>query len=117
MKRITTNLLTWQFDHYTSAHRRRRNLALHDLAVPLFLGGILMLLLAPVVAWWLALVGPAAMIVSLAAQGRGHKLESESPAPFLGPLDFVARLFGEQCVTFPRFVLSGAFARAWRRAA
>jgi hypothetical protein len=45
-----------------------------------------------------------------------HRFEPEPPAPFRSRLDFAARLFSEQWVTFPRFVLSGGFARAWRAA-
>jgi hypothetical protein len=36
---------------------------------------------------------------------------------FRGPGDFLARFFAEQWFTFPRYVLSGRFADAWRRAA
>jgi hypothetical protein len=36
------------------------------------------------------------------------------PVPFAGPVDVVSRIFAEQLITFPRFVLSGQFARAWR---
>jgi hypothetical protein len=50
----------------------------------------------------------------MAVQGRGHRLEKNAPVPFRGPLDVLARIFVEQWVTFPRFVLSGGFARAWR---
>lgn len=51
-----------------------------------------------------------------AMQGRGHRLESTAPVPFAGPFDVISRIFVEQLVTFPRFVLSGEFVRAWRRA-
>jgi hypothetical protein len=112
--RITPDLLSWQFAHYAKAHGHRGNLALHAVAVPIFLSGVLALVLAPVVLWWLAPVGAAGMALSTAAQGRGHHWERERAAPFLGPLDLIARLFAEQCVTFPRFVFSGGFARAWR---
>jgi hypothetical protein len=37
------------------------------------------------------------------------------PVPFRGPLDVLVRIFAEQFVTFPRFVLTGGLARAWRR--
>jgi 2-hydroxy-palmitic acid dioxygenase Mpo1-like protein len=115
MNRITPNVLTWQFAHYSTAHQRRSNLAVHAVAVPVFLSGLSMFVLAPLLAWWLALAGPTCMMLSLAAQGRSHKLESERPAPFLGPLDLLARILGEQCVTFPRFVITGGFAQAWRQ--
>jgi hypothetical protein len=117
MKQLTPHVLAWQYASYPDAHSHRHNLWIHAVAVPLFLAGIAALLLAPVVAWWLALVGPAAMAVSLALQGRGHGLEAQAPQPFRSPLDFVVRLLLEQCVTFPRFVLSGGFARALRQAA
>ena len=44
-------------------------------------------------------------------QGRGHKLEPMPPAPFTGPWNFIGRLIFEQWITFPRFVLSGGWAR------
>jgi hypothetical protein len=59
--------------------------------------------------------GLAAMFTAVAAQGAGHRRETP-PAPFRGPTDFVARFFAEQWVTFPRYVLSGEFGKAWRRA-
>jgi hypothetical protein len=59
-----------------------------------------------------ALGGLAAMIVSVILQGRGHKIEVNPPEPFTGPKNAVSRIFLEQWVTFPRFVLSGG----WRRA-
>jgi hypothetical protein len=50
----------------------------------------------------------------MALQGRGHRGELVHPVPFAGPVDVVSRIFAEQLITFPRFVLSGQFARAWR---
>ena len=102
-------LLRWQWSLYPEAHRDRRNLALHALTAPLFLAGTLLLFVKP----W---IGLPLMLVALVAQGRGHKLEKTAPAPFEGPLDVPKRFFAEQFVTFPRYVLSGEFARAWRRA-
>jgi uncharacterized membrane protein YGL010W len=109
-------LLDWQFAEYDRAHHDRRNLALHVATVPVFLAGTLTALAAPVVSVWLLPVGLGAMAVAMIAQGKGHALEAEAPAPFAGPLDVVARIFAEQWITFPRFVLSGGFARAWREA-
>jgi hypothetical protein len=51
------------------------------------------------------------MVAALVAQGRGHRLEREAPEPFKGAGDFVSRFIAEQWVTFPRFVLSGAWYR------
>jgi hypothetical protein len=47
-------------------------------------------------------------------QGRGHRRERETRAPFAGAGDFVSRFFVEQWVTFPRFVLSGGWLRNFR---
>jgi hypothetical protein len=106
-------LLEWQWSLYPDGHKDRTNLAIHIMSVPFFLSGTIAVLLAPL-GWWLALVGLVAMAGAVAAQGRGHAREATRPVPFRGPVDVVARLFFEQWVTFPRFVISGAFARAWR---
>ena len=50
---------------------------------------------------------------AVAAQGRGHGREAVRPVPFRGAADVAVRIVVEQWVTFPRFVLSGGFARAW----
>jgi len=51
------------------------------------------------------------IVVSVIVQGRGHKLERVPPEPFTGPTNVLGRLFLEQWVTFPRFVLSGGWSR------
>jgi hypothetical protein len=109
-------LLAWQWSIYREGHRDRRNLALHAATAPLFVAGTCAVALSPLAGAGLAIAGAAAMIAALAAQGRGHKVEVNRPVPFRGPADFAARFFLEQWVTFPRFVLSGAFAQAWRGA-
>lgn len=108
-----TSFLAWQLGHYPGGHTRRSNLVLHLVTAPLFCAGTLSLAIAPFTTAWLAL-GGLLMVVALVAQGRGHGLELRRPIPFRGPGDFVLRFFAEQWVTFPRFVLSGGFARAWR---
>jgi hypothetical protein len=110
-------LLGWQWSIYPDGHRDRKNLAVHAATVPLFLAGTCLVAAAPVAGPGLAIAGLAAMATSVLLQGRGHAREAVRPVPFLGPTDVVARLFVEQWVTFPRFVLSGGFARAWRGAA
>ncbi len=108
-------LLAWQRLNYPPAHRDRHNLAVHAVTVPLFILGTCAVLLVPLVsAGWLAPCGLGAMLAAVALQGRTHKREKIPPAPFRGPRDFLMRLFAEQWVTFPRYVLSGEFARAWR---
>lgn len=113
---MRANLLSWQLELYPGNHTRRRTLVVHALTAPLFIWGCLTLACAafrPV----LALVGLPAMLLALVLQGGTHKKEPSAPVPFLGPGDFISRFFVEQWVTFPRFLLSGGFARAWRSGA
>ena len=114
MNERTAGLLAWQWANYPQAHRNHRNLLVHILSVPIFILGTLGLLLAPLVGFWLALGGLIAMTGAMALQGATHRLEAVSPIPFLGPLDVLARIFAEQWITFPRYLLSGGFASAWR---
>ena len=108
-------LLAWQWSLYPDGHRDAANLAIHALTVPLFMAGTLAVVGTPILGP-LGLVGLLAMGLAVALQGRGHRREASAPVAFRGPPDVVARLFVEQWVTFPRYVLSGEFARAWRRA-
>jgi hypothetical protein len=50
-------------------------------------------------------------------QGREHGQEAVPPEPYTSPLNAVARILLEQWITFPRFVLSGGWARAMRNTA
>jgi len=104
-------LLTRQWHGYAIHHRHRTNLLLHIVAVPLFMAASALIGLAA----WRPSLGLleaciAGLVVSVAIQGRGHRLKAP-PGPFAGPADFVGRLLAEQWVTFPRFVLSGGW---WR---
>jgi uncharacterized membrane protein YGL010W len=110
----TEGLLQWQWSLYPDNHRTRRNLLIHALSNPLFLSGNILLVLSVVTRWTNALAGLAAMIVAMMLQGRGHRLETVAPQPFLGPMDVIARILLEQWVTFPRFALSGKWLAAWR---
>jgi hypothetical protein len=109
-------LLAWQLREYPNGHRDRRNLVIHAITVPLFLTGTCALALTPLAGVWLLAGALPAMLVAVALQGRGHRLEAAAPIPFRSPFDAVARLFVEQWLTFPRFVLGGGFARSWRAA-
>jgi hypothetical protein len=55
------------------------------------------------------------MAVSMALQGRGHRGEVNPPVPFSGAGNALARIFLEQWITFPRFVLTGGWWQAFRR--
>ena len=108
------NLLAWQWSAYGAAHTDRRNLLIHAVTTPLFMLGCAALPASFAFGWWLAPAGVAVISGAMLAQGRGHARESEPPAPFLGPLDVLARILAEQWITFPRFFMSGRFFAAWR---
>jgi hypothetical protein len=109
------DLLRWQWQDYARYHQSHGNLWLHLFAVPLFLSGNAALVASVATGSWLSGIGAvSAMTVSIALQGRGHKAETVPSAPFTGPANAVARIFCEQWVTFPRFVLSGRWWRARR---
>jgi len=110
-------LLAWQFRGYPKTHRDRRNLLAHAGTEPLFLLGTLALVAFPFFGVWLLAFALPAVLLPVIVQGRTHRLEETKAAPFRGPGDFAIRLLVEQWVTFPRFVLSGEFARRWREAA
>ncbi len=109
-------LVEWQWAHYPEGHTTRLNLIVHAITVPMFQGGFLILAATPILGW-IGLFGLAAMVTAIIGQSRGHGVEPSKPIPFEGPLDVVSRLFIEQWITFPRFMLSGGFVRAWMRAA
>lgn len=107
-----SELTVWQWATYDDNHRDRRNLLIHVVAVPLFWTGCASLVLAVVFGSVLYVgCGAVALVLSLILQGRGHKLERVPPVPFKGPGDFIGRIFIEQWITFPRFVLTGGW---WR---
>jgi uncharacterized membrane protein YGL010W len=105
-------LLDWQWRNYSRNHRDPANLLIHMIGVPMFIAGILAFATQALRAQWFG--AAFALVVAVAAfavQGIGHKRERVAPEPFAGPGDFVARVFAEQFITFPRFVLMGQWAR------
>jgi phage terminase small subunit len=115
MSRRLPNLHAWQWRGYHHNHRHPANLVLHLIAVPLFILGALLVLsgLFGLDLGQLA-VGIIAVIAGLGLQRHGHRLEGTQPEPSANRHDAVKRLLTEQFITFPRFVLSGAWWRAWR---
>jgi len=109
-------LLSWQFENYPPGHANRVNLLVHLVTVPVFIFGTLLIVSAPWTSLWRVPVGLVNMFFAVIAQGQGHAREKVGAIPFTGPVDVVSRLFVEQWITFPRFVLSGGFARSWRAA-
>lgn len=110
-------LMTRQWEGYARYHQARANLLIHIVAVPLFLVANVALVAEMLFGRRLfAVLWFAVMVLSIAAQGRGHKGESVPPEPFTSPLNAIVRLCLEQWVTFPRFVLSGGWLHALRAA-
>ncbi len=113
---VIGELLRWQWDGYAKYHQSRANLFIHIVAVPLFLIGTIALVTALFqLSLMLLAVALACIVLAVVLQGRGHRLEAVPPQPFTGPLNFVSRLFFEQWVTFPRFVISGGWSAALRK--
>src|SRR5690606_36992421 len=113
-----SEMLQWQWNGYENYHRSRTNLLIHIAAVPLFLVGNVALIVGLVgQAWVLAGGSLALMIVSMVLQGKGHGQEENPPEPFTSVGNAISRIFLEQWVTFPRFVLSGRWLAALRQAA
>ena len=105
-------IMAWQWRTYDRNHRDRGNLLLHFVAVPAFIAGALAFVtLAFHRQWFAAGLALALMVTAFAVQGLAHRREAEPPIPFDGPGDFLARVFVEQFITFPRFVLSGGWMR------
>jgi hypothetical protein len=80
------------------------------MAVPLFMVATVLALYALVRLSSFALVlSVLCFILSLILQKLGHKLEPVQPEPFKNGFDFVCRIFAEQWITFPRFVVTGGW--------
>src|SRR5215475_1392730 len=114
---MRADLLAWQWSDYSAKHRNRANLLIHIAAVPLFqLGSLLVVWGIFAYTLSVAIGGVVLALVSVALEGRGHRLEAEAPVPFDGVADFLSRFVAEQWITFPRFVLSGGWYRNLTRA-
>ena len=99
----------------SGGHRHRLNLILHILSVPFFLAGTIGLVIGAVTLnAWLGGASVVVLALVVVVQGRGHALEETPSVPFLGLMAFVIRFSFEQWVTFPRYVLSGTWARTLR---
>jgi hypothetical protein len=98
---------------YCRVHSSRANLLIHLFAVPLFIVAVFSLVNTVFRGEYLsAAIVTGFAVLSIATQGRGHKMEPNSPRRFSGPANFLRRWFTEQFYIFPLFVLSG---RWWRQ--
>jgi hypothetical protein len=99
---------------YPRVHATRANLLIHILAVPLFWIGLIATLVSIVQLDAISvLLGAAMLAISIALQGVGHRREGERPKAFASPWEFATRIVSENLYVFPRFVLTGGWARAW----
>jgi hypothetical protein len=104
-----------QLEDYPRVHRRRANLALHGLAVPLYWLGLAAIVFGiATLRWQAAAAGVALLLVSIGIQAFGHSLEAERAKPFSGPANFALRLTTESLFVFPHYLASGLWMRAWR---
>jgi uncharacterized membrane protein YGL010W len=115
-------LVSWQWSGYPDFHGNRTNLILHLISWPWFVGGFFALLTSPLAGSIAgiaiqAVSGMAAMAICMIVQGRGHKMEGHPPIPFSNGGDAFKRIFAEQLINVPRFLLTGGLARAWRATA
>jgi hypothetical protein len=111
------SFLAGQFSDYPRVHTERANLLVHIVAVPVFdLSWVAFVAAVAGRSPLGALASVAVAAAAFAAEGRGHAIEPERPIPFAGPRNALARIFAEQFITFPRFVLSGGWSRAYRAA-
>lgn len=108
------SLLEWQWGYYANVHRDRRSLAIHLATNPLFIAGVIAVPAGLITLQWLTVVfGVVVMPLAIFLQGLGHKMEKEQPPALKGPLDVIGRIFAEQLITFPRYVLGGKLLDAW----
>lgn len=101
------------FHHYEECHHDQTNLALHMLALPLFIVACLVLVSALLNLDLLTLIlGGLGLSAALALLAQGHRFEAGADPRH--PENSLPHLLLEQFLTFPWFVLSGAWRRAWK---
>ena len=100
-------LVSWAWRETPPVHRSSTNLLIHLFAVPLFVVGNLLIVAGVAFNPWLLLAGPLCMAASLALQKYGHSVEEVEVHPFLGPRDFLRRVYAEQFYNYWRYLFSG----------
>ncbi len=111
------HLLSWQWEGYPRFHRDRVNLTIHIVAVPSFIASAVTLAASlATMRWVVAGVSLLTLGVAFLVQGVGHRREVNPAIPFTGLTDAVTRILSEQFITFPRFVITGAWRAAFRNA-
>ena len=100
-------LLSWAWTETPPVHRHAANLLIHLFAVPLFVVGHVLFVAGLFLDRWLLAAALGCVVLSLALQKAGHALEKIQPPPFIGPRDFVRRLYAEQFCNFWRLLFTG----------
>lgn len=112
---MRNDLVSWQWQGYPTFHQRPLTLWLHVLAVPTFVVATLSAVASAATLHFVgAGIAVGVMALAFVAQAFAHGREPNPAIPFEGVSDLVTRIFLEQFFTFPRFVLSGGWARALR---
>lgn len=112
-----SELMEWQWQGYATFHKTRLNLLIHIIAVPVFCFSSLGALNALLHGAWISVLGEGlSMLLAFGAQGIGHQKESVPSIPFSGFKNALARIFVEQWITFPRFVITGGWWDALNKA-
>lgn len=116
MSKRTETPRTRHWLRYVAQHRHPANLLLHLIAVPLFLVSVALLVLGlwqqGFVPLALAIIG---IVASLILQAHGHRLEANGQESQRSRQHRNRHLLREQFVTFPCFLLGGAWWRNWRK--
>jgi hypothetical protein len=110
-----------QWHGYAERHRKPAHLVLKVLAVALFwvasfeiLGALLLLLMGVPLAFRMLFWAAVLIAISLGLQAVGRSLEGGGTPATGNAADFIKGTLIEQFVTFPRFVVSGAWLRNLR---
>ena len=109
-----TELIRWQWTDYSRFHASKLNLLIHIVAVPVFLVANVSLVLALLQGnVWRVVGSLIEMLLAFGVQAIGHGKESNPSIPFSSATNALGRIFVEQWINFPRYVLSGGWWRAF----
>ncbi len=100
------SILRTQWRDYPNAHANRINFVVHLICVPMFMMGTTAFFFGLyTLSIAMSLTSLVAMVAAIAIQGWGHSKEASGPTPFTSRANAFVRIFLEQWVTFPGYVL------------
>lgn len=108
-------MMKQQWNSYGKFHKSRLNLLIHMVAVPFCLIGVVNFA-GSMVRLSIGGMISSAIIAALAfgAQLFGHTQEEFSDEPMTDVKESATRILLEQCVTFPKYVLTGQWYTAFK---